>query len=135
MRGDRLGSSDVPAIAARERADEAGRRVNELRARLDELNGLSVAPARSTAECVNRSRTAAIRAQEFAADATHRSRVAYLRAAEAHERAAAAHETLAMWDRADDRAELHQQSAAQHRDGAARDREAYAQSHESGPAT
>ncbi|HEY7593417.1 MAG TPA: hypothetical protein VH969_09715 [Actinophytocola sp.] len=111
------------AIEARRRADEAGRRVHELRVWLAQeyrSPGTRV-PGASTRERVGGS-VADARAR--AAEAARNLLDAYGRAAEAHERAAEAHERLADWHAADDLGEYHQQRAAQHRRDAAGDRAA-----------
>jgi hypothetical protein len=109
------------AVAAYRRAEEAGRRVVELRIWLEQLSG---SPALASQGDVRSSGGAAVNAHEHAAEAARRLLRAYSRAADAHDRAAEIHEWLAGERTADERGTCHQQQAEQHRRAAAFDRAA-----------
>jgi hypothetical protein len=111
------------ASEARRRAEEAERRVVELRAWLAQASGepaLFVSSNRGAA-----ARAAAVVTAGLHADgAARRLRQAYDRAADAHERAAVAHDWLADRHPADGLGVYHQRRAAQHRRSAECDRAA-----------
>lgn len=115
---------DVPVFAdrageAHRRAQEAGRRVAELRVWLVRI--CDPEAGTRTGDVVSADVSTVDTARHRASGAAHRLRNAYDRAAAAHDRAAEVHEWLA-GRHADERGEYHHQRAAQHRRDAALDR-------------